>query len=130
MEPNRMHTSIVPLTLAASWLAFGCAATIPVPTQHLADAEAAERSAIELGAARNPDAQLHLTLARDQLTLANAAVKEGKNGRADALAQRATSDAELAIALTRDQSAKTGAQHAADQSNAQAVTNMNQGATK
>jgi hypothetical protein len=130
MESNRMHTSIIPLTLAASWLAFGCAASLPVPTQHLAEAEAAERSATELGAATHPDAQLHLTLAHDQMALANTAVKEGHNGRADALAQRATSDAELAIALTRDQSAKTGAQHAADQSNAQTVTNMNQGATK
>lgn len=125
-----MHTSIIPLTLAASWLALGCAASLPVPTQHLAEAEAAERSAAELGAASHPDAQLHLTLAHDQLALANTAVKDGNNGRADALAQRATSDAELAIALTRDQSAKTGAQHAVDQSNAQAVTNMNQGAAK
>jgi len=43
---------------------------------------------------------------------------------------RAKSDAELAIALTRDQSAKTEAQKATVQSNTQRVTNANQGATQ
>jgi hypothetical protein len=129
MERIRMHTSII-VTLAASWLTIGCAASMPVPTQQLADAEAAERSASELGAANQPDAQLHLTLAREQLTLAGTAVKNGDNVRADALARRAKADAELAIALTRDQSAKTGAQKAAEQSNAQQKTNQNQGAAQ
>ncbi len=124
-----MQTSMIPLALAACWLA-ACATTLPVPTQHLAQAQAAERSAAELGAANQPDAQLHLTLARDQIAMANTAVTEGNNGRADALARRAIVDAELAIALTRDQSAKTGAQKATEQSNAQTITNINQGAAK
>jgi hypothetical protein len=129
MERIRMHISIIPLTLAASWLAIGCAASFPVPTQELAEAQSAERSAVELGAASQPAAQLHLQLAREQIALANAAVKDGDNGRADALLLRARSDAELAIALTRDQSAKTEAMKATEQSNAQRTTNANQGAT-
>jgi hypothetical protein len=129
MELIRMHTSII-VTLAASWLAIGCAASMPVPTQQLADAEAAERSAAELGAANHPEAKLHLTLAHEQLTLADAAINSGDNVRADALVRRAKADAELAIALTREQSAKTGAQEAAAQSNAQQKTNQNQGAVQ
>ncbi len=124
-----MHTSIIPVALAASWLALGCAASFPVPTQDQAQAQAAERSAVELGAASQPNAQLHLQLAREQMSQASVAIKDGDNARADALLLRARSDAELAIALTRDQSAKTGAQNATDQSNAQRTTNANQGAT-
>jgi hypothetical protein len=123
-----MHTSIIPLTLAAFWL--GCGASLPVPAQDLAEAQSAERSAVELGAANQPKAQLHLQLAREQIALANAAMRDGDNGRADALLLRARSDAELAIALTRDQSAKTEAQKATEQSNTQRSTNANQGAAQ
>ena len=57
-------------------------------------------------------------------------MKSGDNERANGLLLRARSDAELAIALTRDQSAKTGAQQAAVQSNTQQTTNANQGAAQ
>jgi hypothetical protein len=129
MERNRMHTSMIPLSLAVSWLALGCAASFPVPNQQLAATQSAERSAIELGAPNHPDAQLHLALAREQMTQAGVAMKDGDNARADALLRRAQSDAELAIALTRDQSAKTGALKANEQFTTQATTNANQGAT-
>jgi len=125
-----MHTSIILLTLTASWFALGCGGSYPVPTQNLAEAKSAERSAVELGAANQPKAQLHLELAREQIAQASAAMKDGDNGRADALLLRARSDAELAIALTRDQSAKTDAQKATEQSNAQRSTNANQGAAQ
>jgi hypothetical protein len=130
MERNRMHTSIIPLSIAVSWLALGCAASFPPPTQELAGAQAAERSAVELGAPNHPDAQFHLALARQQMGLATVAMKDGENRDADALLRRARADAELAIALIRDQSAKTGAQKAIEQSNAQTTTNANQGATQ
>ena len=123
-----MHTSMLVL-LAASSVALGCAGTFPAPTQRLADAESAERSAAELGAASQPRAQLHLQLAHEQIARASAAMKDGDNQRADGLLIGASSDAELAIALTRDQSAKTEAQKAVVQSNAQRTTNANQGAT-
>jgi hypothetical protein len=130
MERTAMHKSKVPLTLAISWLAIGCAASFPPPTQDLAQAQAAERGAVELGAAKLPRAQLHLELAREQMTQATAAMKQGNNADADALLLRATSDAELAIALTRDQTAKTGAQTAVEQINAQTTVNANQGAVQ
>jgi len=78
----------------------------------------------------HPEPQLHLQLAHDQIAQANAAIKNGDNERASGLLLRARSDAELAIALTRDQTAKTGAQQAVVQSGAQQTTNANQGATQ
>ncbi len=130
-----MNRSMIPiltasLVAAATMATAGCAASFPTPTQSLADAQSAERSASELGAASQPKAQLHLRLADEQIAQANAAMKNGDNERANGLLLRARSDAELAIALTRDQSAKTGAQQAAVQSNTQQTTNANQGAAQ
>ena len=57
-------------------------------------------------------------------------MKNGDNEHANGLLLRARSDAELAIALTRDQTARAGAQQAVVQSGAQQTTNANQGATQ
>jgi hypothetical protein len=130
MERVRMHTSIIPLTLIASWFAIGCAGSFPVPAHDLAQAESAARSASELGAATHPNAKLHLELAKELIAQAGAAMKDGDNERADGLLLRANSDAELAIALMRDQGAKSGAQKAVEQSNAQTILNANQGAVQ
>jgi hypothetical protein len=116
------------LLVTASTLALGCAATYAAPAQHLADAQSAERSARELGAATHPAAQLHLALAHEQIATANAAIRDGDNEKADLMLSRATSDAELAIALTREDMAKAGAQGASTQSTNQQITNANQGA--
>jgi hypothetical protein len=127
-----MHSSTI-LIAAGSFAALACAAcatSFPVPTQNLADAESAERSASELGAATRPSAQLHLRLASEQIAQASGAMKDGDNERANGLLLRARSDAELAIALMRYQSAETDAQKAAVQSNAQQTVNANQGAAQ
>lgn len=119
-----MRGTWIPI-LAATCAA--CGASYPMPAQQLADAESAERSAAELGAAGQPSAQLHLQLAQEQVVKAKAAIQAGDNERANALLVRARSDAELAIALTREQAAKTGAQGAIEQSNTQRDTNARQG---
>lgn len=113
-----------------------CAGTYPVPTQRMADAQAAHRSAQELGADKNPDAQLHLKLAEEQIVKAQAAIKNEENRRADFLLVRAKADAELALALAKEQKAKREAQEALDKANATAATNAraaagaNQGVTR
>jgi hypothetical protein len=116
------------LLATTSALALACGAAYPPPAQHLADAQSAERSAAELGAANHPQAQLHLNLAREQIVQANAAIKDGDNERADRMLARARSDAELAIALTRADGAKSDSQKATVQSQDQKTTNANQGA--
>jgi hypothetical protein len=130
MERIRMHTSIIPAALAASWLVVGCAASFPPPTQNLAQAQSATRSAIELGAENQPNAQLHVGLSRELMTQATLAMNNGDNERADGLINRAKSDAELAIALMRDSTAKSGAANATEQSNKQVIVNYNQGAAQ
>jgi hypothetical protein len=80
-----------------------------------------------LGAANQPKAQLHLQLAREQIGMANASIRDGDNEKADRMLVRAKADAELAIALTREQVAMAGAQGAAVQSNNQRSVNANQG---
>lgn len=89
-----------------------CGATFPVPTQRIADAQAAERSAREMGAADQPGAKLHLKLAQEQIAKAKSYVKDGENKKADMLLVRATKDAELAMALARELTAKVDLQDA------------------
>jgi hypothetical protein len=114
---------LIATTFSTCLLALGCAGTYPAPTQQMADVQSANRSAMELGAQQNPKAELHLKLAEEQLAKAKTAIAEEDNESADRLLMRAKADAELAIALTRADSAKTQLSKAVDQSNAQTSTN-------
>jgi hypothetical protein len=106
-----------------------CGASIPPPTQRLADAQAAERSARELGANNDPAAQLSLRLAQEQIAQAQRALEEDDNERADSLALRAKADAELALARARERAARVEAQKAISES-AAAQKDLNQGGSK
>lgn len=103
---------------------------MPVPTQRMADAESAERSARELGANNEPTAQLSLKLAEEQISQAKTAMADGDNERADSLLIRAKADAELAVVQAREKGAKVAVQNAVDDSAAQKATNAGQGAAK
>ena len=94
----------------------------------MAEVIAANRSANELGAQQNPSAQLHIKLSEEQLAQAKTAMENEDNERAESLLTRAKADAELAIALTREESAETKAEGAVDRSKAQRSTHMEQGA--
>ena len=119
------------ITISAALLpALGCAGSYPPPTQQMADVEAANRSASELGAQNDPKAQLHLKLAEEQLLQAKTAMEKEDNKGAESLLMRAKADAELAVALTRQDNATNEAGKAVDQSNAQRSTNNDQGATQ
>ena len=95
--------------LGASMLAVACGASYPAPQQKLADAEAAHRSAKELGADRKTEAQLNLKLAEEEIGAARAQIKAGENERAESTLLRAKADAELALALAREHDAKNEA---------------------
>lgn len=117
-------------TTATLLLALGCAGSYPPPTQQMADVESASRSANELGAQNSPKAQLHLKLADEQLKMAKKAMEKDDNERAESLLMRAKADAELAVALTREENAKSEASKAIDQSNAQRSAIAEQGAPR
>jgi hypothetical protein len=124
-----MHKSILLLTTVAPLL-WACGATVPPPTQRMANAQSAERSARELGANNQPASQLSLKLAQEQIATAQKAMNDGDNKRADGLLMRAKADAELAIAQARETGATVDVQRAFDDSAAQKATNVGQGAVK
>lgn len=103
---------IITGAIAASGLIWGCGASYPPPTQPMADVQAADRSARELGAAEVPQASLHLQYAEEQRNKASALMKDGENERAAALLMRAKADAELAVALAHERRAKAEVQEA------------------
>src|SRR5262245_6228755 len=84
-------------------LVCACGASMQPPVQRLADAQAAERTARELGADSQPSAQLSLKLAQEQIAQAQRAMADDDNERANSLLLRAKADAELAVARAREQ---------------------------
>lgn len=123
-----MKTFIPPFIV--SLLALGCGASQLPPTQQMADVQSATRSATELGANTDPAAQLHLKLAEEQMAQAKNAMNKDDNAGAERLLVRAKSDAELAVALMREDEAKQAATKASDQAAIQLSTNASQGATR
>jgi hypothetical protein len=121
-----MYKLILPLLATPFVLA--CGASFPPPTQRMADAESAERSARELGAEGVPAAKLSLKLSQQQIALAKKAIKEEENKVADGLLIRAKADAELAVAQTREKGARVDKQEAVEDSAEQKATNAGQGA--
>ena len=99
---------------ALSVLSFvvACGSSFPPPSDRLASAEAAARSARELGAEKEPKAALHLKLASEQIDQAKKLMTDNDNKRADLVLQRAGSDAELAVMLAKEANAKADAERA------------------
>ena len=107
--------------LATTPFAGACAASFPAPTQRMADAESAERSAREVGADTQPTARLEVKLADEQIARAKGLIASGENRRADFTLMRARADAELALALAREQNANVDTQKAIEKSNVTAI---------
>jgi hypothetical protein len=124
-----MYKSILSLAIAMP-LFSACGASMPPPTQRMANAESAERTARELGADNEPAAKLSLSLAEEQRLQAQKAMSNGDNERADSLLIRSKADAELAVAEAKANGAKVDDQRALDESAAQKNTNAVQGAVK
>jgi hypothetical protein len=87
------------LTLLA--LALGGCAALLLPADRVARSEASIRTAEELGAAKVPAAQLHLTMAKDQTAEARRLASAGDK-RAPVMLWRAQADGELSLNLTRE----------------------------
>jgi len=110
--------AVLKVLVAASFVAVvGCGGSHPPPTQPLADAQAADRSAQELGANAVPAARLHLKLAQEQMLKAKQLMENGDNERAEALLVRAKADAELAVSLAREVKAKGDIEQSVEKQN-------------
>ena len=99
------------MSALAAMLCIACA-TVPPPTGHVSDAEAAIRGAMEVDANSVPRAALHLRLAQEQVDKAKRYMQDELNDRAELALQRAEADAELAIALAREHEMTTKAKAA------------------
>ncbi|MFZ5896168.1 MAG: DUF4398 domain-containing protein [Myxococcota bacterium] len=107
-----MQTSKLLLSSAVFALAAACSSRNAPPAAS-ADAKAAISAAEAVGAQSEPQAALHLKLARDQTTKADALARDGKDEEARAMIERAKIDAELALVLTRDASVRAQANNEA-----------------
>jgi hypothetical protein len=103
--------SLVASSLLSLFLV-ACGSSIPPPSDKLASAEAAARSARELGAEKEPKAALHLRLASEQIDQAKKLMTDGDNKRADMVLQRASADAELSVMLSKENAARQEADRA------------------
>jgi pyridoxal biosynthesis lyase PdxS len=90
---------------AIALISFGCASH-PAPTDQVASSLAAVRGAEEAGALEVPEAALHVKLAQEQIDQAKKLMSEDENLRAEDLAIRAFQDAELALAIARENASK------------------------
>ena len=106
-------TAIMGLAMAAATtaMAVGCASTPPLRTEA---SSSGIRAAEEVGAAKVPQASLHLQLAKEELENAKALAAKDEKQRAVSMLSRAEADAELAVALSREDAEKAEARAAVD----------------
>jgi hypothetical protein len=96
----------------------GCA-TAPVPSEQMSASQASIRAAEEVGLQSVPSAALHLQLAKEEVQHAKQLIADNENERARFMLLRAETDAELALAESREYSAKEEAQQALREAQAQ-----------
>jgi hypothetical protein len=92
----------------------GCGG-MPPPNDQLVASQAALRAAEEVGGASDPQAALHLKLAREQIEKAKALIQSQENDVAERLLKRAEADAELALALAKQRATQAEAEEAMKQ---------------
>ena len=103
------NVHVIAVASLAAVVAVGCGGA-PKPEARLSSSEGAIRGAEEAGALNSPQAALHLKLAKEERDKAVDLVNHGENERASHVLERAEADAELAVALAREATAKDDAQ--------------------
>ena len=86
-----------------------------VPRDQLTMAQAAVKGAEVGGANEEPKAALHLKLAREEISKANALINDGENEDAARMIARAQADADLSLALAKQAAAKRDTAEAKEQ---------------
>lgn len=106
----RWHAAGLLISVALAAAACGGGAQ---PSERLVNAESAIRGAVEINANVSPPrAALHLQLAQEQVDKAKRYIADGLNERAELALRQAQADAELAIALARNEEMKKRAEAA------------------
>jgi len=92
-------------------LLIGCGGS-SLPPAKVADTQSSISAAEAVGADQNPQAALHLKMARDQLKQAQGLVNDGKDEEARLVLERATADAEVSLMITREAQASANVKKA------------------
>ena len=101
--------SLTILMVVGLALFLGCASAPPLRTEASTSGISA---AEEAGAAKVPQASLHLQMAKEELELAKGLSAKGEKKKAASMLLRAEADAELAVALSRGDAEKSEARAA------------------
>jgi len=110
-------------TLLFTTFAISCGSS-SLPPAKVAETQSSISAAAAVGADQNPQAALHLKMARDQLSEAQGLIDSGKNDEARLVLERANADAEVALMITREAEASAGVEKT--QADVDALQNRNQ----
>jgi len=102
---SRMRIMLFGVSVMVIGIAAGCA-NAPLRTEA---STSGIRAAEEAGAAKVPQASLHLQLAKEELESAKKLAAKGEKEQADSMLMRAEADAELAVALSHEDAEKSEA---------------------
>jgi hypothetical protein len=105
-----MKTMMTPVLTALCLVTIAGCASRPIPADKYARSQAAVKAAEELNAENEPEAALHLKLARQQLDEGKRLMKDGDNKNAALVLLRAESDGEAALNIARAKTAQVEAQ--------------------
>lgn len=94
-----------------SALVVACGGT-SIPPAKVAETQSQISAATAVGADNNPQAALHLKMARDQLKQAQNLINDGKDDEARLVLERANADADVALMITRETAATAAARKA------------------
>ena len=111
---------LVVIAFAVTGFIAGCATAVPIHTEA---STSGIRAAEESGAAKIPQASLHLQLAKEELESAKNLAAKGEEKKANSMLMRSEADAELAVVLVHQDTEKTAALEAAKR--AQELRNNN-----
>jgi len=92
-------------------LLIGCGGS-SLPPAKVADTQSSISAAEAVGADQNPQAALHLKMARDQLKQAQGLINDGKDEDARLVLERASADAEVSLMITREAQASANVKKA------------------
>ena len=102
---SKIGTMLFAVVVAATTIVAGCA-NVPLRTEA---STSRISTAEEAGAAKVPQASLHLQLAREELETAKRLAARGEKEQADSMLLRAEADAELAVVLSHEDAEKSEA---------------------
>src|SRR5688500_18533994 len=112
MQTTRIAARTLSGALVAAAIGVAGCGSAPPPTRSQAEALAAIRSAQAVGAAEQPQAAYHLELANERMEQAQRLIADGKMPDAERVLARAKADADLAIALSDEETTRESAEAA------------------